>query len=259
MDVECDTVWELLYSVGELDDAVAVGARTPHVQVPKNVRPADAQREGGLMVIDGVGPVVGVDDAHNPVERLAPLDPLMVPGEVLGLLEDSHVALLDGDRQHDVARREDGAEAGQVHTVPPSDFDLCYKAQLGLYPVADVLLELLPLPENLPLGEDVVLLLGLDPRHAQRHAVLLLAPLQVHRAQQRVHRRARHPRECGRCDDGDAPAPAPEVAALGERHLDLGQGLVRPWAAEGDLHLDLRGDDGRQRPSHERDCQGEQP
>eukprot|EP00281_Chroomonas_sp_CCMP1168_P005751 CAMPEP_0206275220 /NCGR_PEP_ID=MMETSP0047_2-20121206/35605_1 /ASSEMBLY_ACC=CAM_ASM_000192 /TAXON_ID=195065 /ORGANISM="Chroomonas mesostigmatica_cf, Strain CCMP1168" /LENGTH=71 /DNA_ID=CAMNT_0053704553 /DNA_START=838 /DNA_END=1049 /DNA_ORIENTATION=- len=71
MDVECDTVWELLYSVGELDDAVAVGARTPHVQVPKNVRPADAQREGGLMVIDGVGPVVGVDDAHNPVERLA--------------------------------------------------------------------------------------------------------------------------------------------------------------------------------------------
>jgi len=156
-----------------------------------------------------------VGDADDVAVDVRPPAAVVVPVEVLGLLEDHHVALGLGDDGRDVVlvlydaaeqRRPDGlvpahAEVGRQHVgavlEPPADILLLQRGPL----------------EVEARGEEDALLLGLDPGHEQRNVVACLG--EVGGAEQRVDRRPRHPRQGGGGDDGDLAAGQPQIGGGG--------------------------------------------
>ena len=104
----------------------------------------------------------------------------------------------------------DGTEEGAVGGGVPEQLERWYlDVTLVLAPPAHVLLLLRRSLEAQPFGEDDALLLQWHPRQHEADGVALLC--EVRRAQQRVDRRAGHPRQRRRRDDVDVTAGEPQV------------------------------------------------
>eukprot|EP00964_Phaeocystis_antarctica_P101642 scaffold67124_cov39-Phaeocystis_antarctica.AAC.1 len=114
------------------------------------------------------------------------------PVEVLGLLEHAEITAAAHPARR-IAERQDRA----AHHVEARRVEADLKGRhcavaLG-QPRAHQLLLSVGGSAELSLGQDERLLVGVDPRHAERNAVPRLG--EVGCAQQRVHRGARHPRQ----------------------------------------------------------------
>ena len=172
--------------------------------------------------------VVGVRDADDVVEGVRPARPVVVPVDVLGLLEDDDVALGLGDLLDDVAvALQHAADELLVLGREPADLEPLDVGDVGavLEPPAHVHLLLRRPLEAQPRREEPLLVGGRrEPRHVQRHVVA--GARQVGGAQERVDRGARHPRQRGGGHDVEVPAGRAQVGRR-RRHEHRVRRVVR--------------------------------
>mmetsp|Transcript_35581 Transcript_35581/g.87525 ORF Transcript_35581/g.87525 Transcript_35581/m.87525 type:complete len:278 (+) Transcript_35581:54-887(+) len=198
--VDGDGPREILDRVRQFDDLVTVHARHGVVHVPQQSLLALA-----VLFSSRVLQVVCVDDAHHVPELVAPAHAVVEPRQVLRLLQNCHVRLLLGHALSDVAH---GHDATLVDGVPPR-VEVNVKCGLEIntphQPLADVRPLLLRVVEY---GVRVhqLLVARRQPGNHQRDPAPVAAMRQVCRAEERVDRGARHPREARRRHDGEPSA-----------------------------------------------------
>ena len=194
MDVAHGGARKFLQAVGELDRAVAVRARAERVDR------ADDEDVLGLVQL-GVRDVVRVHHADDELEPPPPVAAAVVPVQVLGLLQHAEVARRVGVARplRRVAEREHRAAHDVVPRRVEAHLERRVRAVARRQPLAHVRLLLRRRRKGALPREDVRLLGRVDPRHAERHRVAGVGD--VRRAQQRVHRRPRLPRQRRRRDD----------------------------------------------------------
>eukprot|EP00968_Pinguiococcus_pyrenoidosus_P011189 scaffold895_cov315-Pinguiococcus_pyrenoidosus.AAC.38 len=219
----------VLQDAAQLDDPVAVRPTHPLVDVEQKQRLDSPRGFSGA-----VHQVVGVHHADDMAELGLPAgSSKSVPVEMLRLLKHADVRVFVGHELNDVTHREDRPVGRMIPRWIEANVQ-CLARRLHprriKQPLADVEL-LLGLALKLHARrEHAPLILRIQKRQHQRH----LAPLagvphlhQVRRAQQGVHRRARHPWQTGRGDDPDLPFQGPGGQGGRATHLPVRLGEVR--------------------------------
>ena len=203
MHVDSDRPRKILNGVRKLDNFMTVHARDNGVHTAQ-------QRLLPLAVLfpASVLEVVGVDDSNNVSELIRPSSPVMEPRQVLGFLEHRHVSLLLRHALGDVAH---GHDAALVYCISPRievNIEVGLEIDTPGEPIPDVLLLLLGSVEN-SIRMHQLLITSRHPWHEEGNSAISAAVGEVRRSQQRIHRRARHPRKARRRDDGEVPSGIP--------------------------------------------------
>jgi hypothetical protein len=103
---------EPLDGIRELDDLVAVGSTNPAIHETQ-----DGRLDGPVGLPAGVIEVVGVQDANDVVEFVRPPRAVMVPCQVLWLLQYRDIRLVLGNPLHRNSRSCFGWKISQKNTI----------------------------------------------------------------------------------------------------------------------------------------------
>mmetsp|Transcript_11746 Transcript_11746/g.34604 ORF Transcript_11746/g.34604 Transcript_11746/m.34604 type:complete len:249 (-) Transcript_11746:464-1210(-) len=191
----------------QLDDPVAVRSAHPLVE------PLEHSGGGCAGVHLRVVEVVCVHHSNHQLEAVPPVGARVVPVEVLRLLEDGDVPLLGRhqSREVDLAALDDAADPRLVVCGVPAYAQR--RRWLDVCPVREppprVRLLLRRLVEGEAAREEQQLVLLWQPRHVERHRVAL--GREVGGPQERVDRRAGHPRQRRRGQDSQPPPAGAQV------------------------------------------------
>mmetsp|Transcript_7478 Transcript_7478/g.22704 ORF Transcript_7478/g.22704 Transcript_7478/m.22704 type:complete len:257 (-) Transcript_7478:565-1335(-) len=119
VDVAGNLPGEALHRVRELDDPVSVRSRAPLVVEPQQPALDEAHRK---VPVDGVRDVVGVNNAYHKPKLVWQAVAVVVPREVLGLLQQQYVPVkARRQRRDDVAERVYAADVPRVATIVEAD------------------------------------------------------------------------------------------------------------------------------------------
>mmetsp|Transcript_82496 Transcript_82496/g.237214 ORF Transcript_82496/g.237214 Transcript_82496/m.237214 type:complete len:263 (-) Transcript_82496:505-1293(-) len=186
-----------------------------------------------VLFLDEVVLVVGVDDADDVAEELRPSGAVVVPAEMLRLLQDQDIpGIVLSERQCGVPARKDAPHVVHIFRAVPTDFQWQHRRvdlRTLTAPLEDGFLLLVLAGEGLAGGEDLRLVLHLEPGHHEHDRPAV--PGQVQGPKQRVHSCASQPRECRGSDDREMPVVSPEIRGRGtarnrpkgkERRLSFG-------------------------------------
>mmetsp|Transcript_11283 Transcript_11283/g.37110 ORF Transcript_11283/g.37110 Transcript_11283/m.37110 type:complete len:600 (-) Transcript_11283:1084-2883(-) len=224
MDVADLGAWEILHGARELHHLVAVRAADELVDEAQRLLLGVAV----FLPLD-VLEVIGVDDADDVVELGGPARAVVVPVEVFRLLEHRYVRFALGNEARDVPNRENGPFVDRVASGVKRELDVRLEPDAVRNPAAHPRLLLGGLAEH-RLRVHQLLVRRREPRHHQRHRTLAVVR-EVGGAQERVHARARHPRQRRRGDDAHCAPGVAQRLVLKEAPLLFASGAVREGRA----------------------------
>mmetsp|Transcript_21670 Transcript_21670/g.60128 ORF Transcript_21670/g.60128 Transcript_21670/m.60128 type:complete len:309 (-) Transcript_21670:1513-2439(-) len=185
-----------LHSIAELDDLVTVHAAHPRVDVLEQ-----HLLHVAVVLAPGVVQVVGVHHAHHMVEFVGPTRAMVVPVQVLRLLQYCHIGLMVGDDGRDVAHWQDAPLLCCIAPWVEGDLEVAVQTGAFLGPLPHKALLLLRALKLHAAWEHAALVSGGKPRQDQCDLAVAFRG-QVCSTQQGIHSCARQPGQGGSRNNG---------------------------------------------------------